>query len=73
MDSLKYPTLYEKTSSIRKKYGNASLKVVENYQNCAWIMGNINILKPGDVATLVEYNREPSIRELMIKKLYTYY
>lgn len=72
MDSTKYPDLYQKTSNIRKKYGSASLKAIENYRNAAWIMENINVLAPGDVATLVEYNREPSIRELLIQRLYMY-
>jgi hypothetical protein len=72
MDSIKYPNLYEKTSSIRRKYGSASLKAIENYKNSAWIMENMNMLQPGDVATLVEYNREPSIRALLIQKLYIY-
>ena len=72
MDYLKYPKLYEKTSSVRKKYGGASLKAMENYKNSAWIMENMNILQPGDVATLVEYIREPSIRALLIQKLYMY-
>lgn len=71
MDSIKYPDLYKKTSSIRTKYGGASLQAIENYKNSAWIMENIHILKPNDVATLVEYNREPSIRALLIQKLYT--
>lgn len=72
MDSVKYPDLYQKTSNIRKKYGGASLQAIENYKNSAWIMENIHVLKPNDVATLVEYNREPSIRALLIQKLYTF-
>ena len=73
MDSIKYPDLYKKTSNIREKYGGASLQAIENYKNSAWIMENIHFLKPNDVATLVEYNREPSIRALLIQKLYTFY
>lgn len=73
MDSVKYPDLYKKTSSIRTKYGGgASIQAIENYKNSAWIMGNIHVMKPNDVATLVEYNREPIIRALLIQKLYAF-
>lgn len=73
MDSLKYPKLYEKTSNVRKTYGCADFRTIENCNNSAWILENINILHPGDVATLVEYNREPSVRSLLIQKLHMYY
>lgn len=72
MDYVNYSDLYKKTSSIRTKYGGANLQAIENYKNSAWIMKNIHVLKPNDVATLVEYNREPSIRALLIQKLYTF-
>ena len=55
--------LGEKVSFIRNKYGFASMTALENMKNSMWIITNLNSLPPPDIALLVEYERDPHIRQ----------
>lgn len=42
-------------SNVRKKYGCASILTIQNVNNSAWIMENLNSMKEPDIALLAEY------------------
>ena len=69
LQSILYKDVSSISSDIRKRYGYAKLDTVKNYNNSAWIMENINILSPPDIALISEYNRDINIREKVVQIL----